>query len=342
MRDFQTWPEVESEVHNAGRWLPLSVGTLFLLIGIIGFLTIGNAMQPGAPHWIAKACTAVFALFGAIPLAWGIRSIVLPAHVSHAGPDVLPDVPWEPVIREGSEVHGHLTHELWEDGDGWQFSPAKHHWRNTKVFLLGFGIPFLVLFAGVLTWMIHRHHNLSWPISALCGITATVVCGGTALLIIGMVMRSSYRRLSRLSIPRNGDALELDSPQELDPEDVDLAKGLKWIFFGENKRQQLTILRELVVAVQLCPWKFVFGNSGRKTTTWAVQGLLVLAPADDEKDYHRLPILLTGDFVGAARIMQRLARTLQIPYLFCADAEGWKAEAIRAIKRPPLRVGGSL
>jgi hypothetical protein len=47
-----------------------------------------------------------------------------PAHVRHAAPGVLPNVPQEPVVCEGSFVHGRLTHELWEDARGWQFRPA--------------------------------------------------------------------------------------------------------------------------------------------------------------------------------------------------------------------------
>ena len=46
--------------------------------------------------------------------------------------------------------------------------------------------------------------------------------------------------------------------------------------------------------------------------------------------YSRQPVLLTSDFVGAARLMQRLAMALDVPYLFCADAEVWKAENNRA------------
>jgi hypothetical protein len=203
--------------------------------------------------------------------------------------------------------------------------------------LLGFGIPFLTLFAGVLSWIFHAQEKIGgWPLSILCATAATLVCGGSALLLIGMGMRSGYRVLCRLSIPSNGDDLELDSPEAPDPEKTDLSAGLKWVFLGEIKRQRLTIPRELVRAVQVCPWKY----STPGETTWAVQGVLVLeCPA--EGVYHRLPVLLTSDFVGAARLMQRLAASLDVPYLFCADAEGWKAEEVRAKSRQPLRIGGS-
>jgi hypothetical protein len=74
-------------------------------------------------------------------------------------------------------------------------------------------------------------------------------------------------------------------------------------------------------------------------------GQLLLAVEDDQAvgcvAMRKLGVLLTNDFVGAARLMQRLAHTLHVPYLFFADATGWKAEAIRAKDRPPLRIGGS-
>ena len=82
------------------------------------------------------------------------------------------------------------------------------------------------------------------------------------------------------------------------------------------------------------------GPDNDQEATWAVQGLLVLAsPA--ETVYHRLPLMLTANFAGAARLMERLAATLGVPYLYDADAAGWQAEARRAKDRPQLKVGGS-
>ena len=341
MSETAGWQEMESAVSCPGRWLVLSVGALFLLIGAIGFFTIGGVAPPGIPFWVAKVGTAIVALLGGVALAWVVRNAISPVHVRHAALEVLPNVPREPVIQEGSVVHGRLTHELCEDAQGWRLGPIERLWRDDKRLLFGFGIPFLVFFSGFLTWAIHDQLKFAgWPVSAICGIMATVVCGGSVFSIIGLMMRSGYRRLSTLTIPRNGTELTLDSPEAPELANADLTEGLKWLFLGETKRHRLTIPREQVAAVQLCPWKFVVGQSGPRHITWAVQGLLVLG-CSDEAVYYRLPILLTSDFVGAARLMQRLALSLNVPYLFSADAEGWKTERIRAQKRPPLRAGGS-
>jgi hypothetical protein len=282
----------------------------------------------------------IFVLAGSIVLALAIRLISLPIKVRHAVFDVLPNVPTEPVICEGSIVHGRLTHELCETAQGWEFRPAGGVWRNDRRFLFGFGIPFLILFSGSLTWVFHSQLNLAgWAVSALYGIIVTAACGGSAFLLIYMIVRSGYRRLSKLAIPRNGNELELESAEVPKLENADLTEGLKWLFVGETKRQRLTIPRGQVVAVQLCPWKFVTAGAGARDTTWAVQGLLVLT-FSEKTAYHRLPVLLTGDCVGAAQLMQRLAHILQVPYLFCADATGWRTEEIRAKSRPPLRSGG--
>ena len=72
---------------------------------------------------------------------------------------------------------------------------------------------------------------------------------------------------------------------------------------------------------------------------WAAQGVLVLK-SSERAGYLRLPMLLTGDFARTARLMQKLAQALSVPYMFCADAAGCKAEAMRAKNRPPLRAGG--
>jgi hypothetical protein len=45
-------------------------------------------------------------------LAVGVARLVGTVRVRHAADDVLADVPREPVLWEGSVMHGRLTHEL--------------------------------------------------------------------------------------------------------------------------------------------------------------------------------------------------------------------------------------
>jgi hypothetical protein len=154
-------------------------------------------------------------------------------------------------------------------------------------------------------------------------------------------MRTGYRQLSSLSIPRSGSSLEFETGQKTLPDDMGLAQGLKWLLEGGTERQRLTIPRDLVAAVQVCPWQFVMSSTKGRSTTWAVQGLLVLANAQ-QCESQRLPLLVTGDCAGGSQLMRRLADVLQVPFLFHADAAGWQAESVRASSRPPLRSGGMM
>ena len=141
--------ENESAVVHRDRGPARAVGIFFLAMGAFGFFTIGNVMPPKEPIWIAQSAAAVFGSLGGIVLVHAVGSIVRPARVRHASTGVLLNVPTEPEICEGWVVHGRLTHELLEVDDGWKLRPSAILWRNDKRFLLGFGVPFLVLFTGI-------------------------------------------------------------------------------------------------------------------------------------------------------------------------------------------------
>lgn len=235
-------------------------------------------------------------------------------------------------------LHGRLTHELVETDQGWELRPLSRLWLADKRFLLGFGLPFLVASVGLLSWTFHGQQGLSWPMSAFLATVLATVCGGTAFVLVGLAMRSSYRGLSALIVRRDGD-MWLESPEPPDADNRDWVAGLRRTFVGPTRKERVTIPRASLVAVQLCPWKLVVGRSGSRSAGWGVQGLMVLAPAGEET-YRRIPVLLTGDATGAARLMRRLGDVLQVPFLFGADASGWEAETLRAKNRPALRDGG--
>lgn len=335
MLGTHSWNEVESEVHQPARRFGFWFGGFFLAMAVL-LLVI-----PSHPPLFGAIAAGVIGLIGGASVGWSIVQPMFAASVRHAAPDVLPNVPNEPILREGTFVHGRLTHELVEDVDGWDFRPDSKLWRDSRNFVFGFGIPFSVFFTGLLSWHFHSHLNVRpWPLALLLGTFVTAVCGGSAFALLYMILRGKYRQLDRLSIPRNGGDLKLDVHSTVRPDRPDVSRAYNWLFRGQTEREQLTIPRQSIVAVQLCPWKYVVGTSRRPSIiASAVQGLLVLAPSADEV-YPRLPILVTGDFAGAAQLMLGLADTLNVPFLFGANAEGWKAEELRAKNRLPLRSGG--
>jgi hypothetical protein len=308
------------------------IGTMLLMIGLVGLAIVWTKLPSGLPVLIGSAATGLFALFGGLVLAFGLRSAYSSPRVRHAAPDVLPKVPNEPVPLDGSIVSG-LANELVETSDGWQFRPSSRVRRSQRWFIFGFAIPFSILFAGALSCGF-RDQAGSWPVALLAGAMITLLCGGTAFSLMFLMMRSTFDKLSCLTIPRQEGDLELEIPPPLDSK----TDGLNWAF-GVNQKKRVTIPREQLLAVQLCPWKFTIATSSNRSTTWAVQGLLVLAGSEGAP-YVRLPILLTGDMPGAARLMQELAHVLHVPYLFGADAAGWRLEEQRERHRPPLRAGG--
>jgi hypothetical protein len=321
-RKSSKWPEVESEVHRPTRLLMVFLGIPFLLTGTVAFVAFGGNAHAGMPRWLVMLLAGATTIIGAIPLVWGTITSIFPAYVRHAAFDVMPDVPTEPVTGGGSSIHGSAPHKLVEDAQGWQLRPVGRLLTFDQLFMLGFGIPFLALCATLTAWEIHGRFDVSWLPAALLATTAVAVCGGPVIFLASAVVYSSYQFLCRLSIPHDEGDLLLDCPRDPDLGENDLMAGLKWKFVEEkDDRQQLTIPRQRVAAVQLCPWKY----KSRSMVTWAVQGSVVMTSKNGGK-YDRLPIVLTSDFVGAARLMQRVANVLQVPYLFCADKEGWQAE----------------
>jgi len=342
MTDMPAWREVESEVHFPHRWTVALILIVLFGIAAIGATALALAPPPNFPPGVAWVGAAVLAAFAAGLALSAVPPLMRSVSIRHAAPELFPDIPQEPVLQEFSVAHGRLTYELIEGPSAWEFRPDPRRWSATKVFLFGFGIPFLIVFTGLLSWVFHSDFiRNSWPLAIVAATFVTAISGGTAFSLIGLIIRHWWQRLSRLTIPRSGDDLELDTAEIPDHSSIqapNLSLALKWLL-GESPRVRTRIATELVRGVQLCPWKLTLGRAKHRSTYWVVQGLLVLQRFP-EGPCCRVPILLTGDYVGAARLMQALGDLLNVPYLFSADAEGWHAEEQRARTRPPLQGGG--
>lgn len=311
-----------------------------LAMAAMGVTAAANRQPFDLVSWGILAAVA-FALFLGGLVTWkGTTDTLRPARVWHAAPEVLAGVSREPVVTEGWDIHGRLTHELVEDNGQWLLRPDGRLWRGDKRFLVGFGVPFSLVFTGILTWVFHAEMPLlrqqSWAMAFLGAVVVTLVCGVSGFVFIGLLRRSSYRRLVSLAIERGNGEMLLSLPVEYRMTTADSLQGL---LLGDSKRGEYRIPLQMIAAVQLCPWKRVVGRSD-KEISWAVQSLLVMKTRDEE--YIRLPIVLTSDYSPAARLMQKLAEILGVPYLFHADEEGFRVEAHRAKSRPPLQSGGSV
>ena len=342
MMDTPAWKEVESKVHFPYHWKAILILIALFGIAAIGMMALALAPPANFPPGVAWAGAAVLAGFDAILALTPLPPLMRSVSIRHAAPELFPDIPQEPVLQEFSVAHGRLTYELIEGPFAWEFRPDPRLWSASKVFLFGVGIPFLIVFTGLLSWAFHSDFiRNSWPLAIVAATFVTAISGGTAFSLIGLIIRHCWQRLSRLTIPRNGDDLELDSAQPPplpDEQAPSLPLALKSLL-ADSPRSRMRIAAELVRGVQLCPWKLMLGRANHRSTYWVVQGLLVLQRSPDGP-CCRVPILLTGDYVGAARLMQALGDLLNVPYLFSADAAGWHAEEQRAQTRPPLQGGG--
>jgi hypothetical protein len=324
-----SWHEVESEVYPAGNWVLVALGAMFLLVGGIGFFVGWNGQPRGTSLWVVSAVTAFCASIGAILFLKSVRAEFRRRRVRHAAPDVLPDVPRERLAVDRPAVAVRLMLELVEDSDGWQLRPSEQLRQNDRLSLIRFGIPLLIVVGCCLSWAIHDHGIAGgWPAAILSGTVVTIFCGGSVLIGTLLANRSQFGELCRLTIPNHGGDLELVLP----PRPSTNA--------GQTTTGPLPISRQKLLAVQLCPWKFCRSDDYERSTTWAVQGLLVL-DGSETAPYLRFPILLTSDLPNAACLMQQLAEILRVPYLFGGDAAGWRLEEQLARHRAPLRVGGS-
>lgn len=335
MLNVPNWSETESKIYQRPQPMVFVGACFFTFVAVLLYSDLLQVAQPAAlprRHWLVMTLLlfAGCALLGQL-LVKGILSV----RIRHAESGVFPDVPSTPLVVEGSIVHGRLTHELCNVDHGWVFRPAPHLWRSDTLLISFSLIPALTVFAALLAYRFQQ--TIGWVAATACAIILALACGGTVALLTLMTIRSGLGRLWTLRIPSQGEELELESAERPTMDQAFASEGLNWSYRADGEGQQLIIPKAQMIAVQLCPWKFELSDS----STSAVQGLLVLHPSGNGVN-RRLPILLTSDFAGSARLMRELADVLQVPFLFNADAAGWKAEAIIAKTRPPLRCGGMI
>jgi len=335
------WPVIQSKIHVPGRWVLLTVGTIFLLAGLAGFTAPSIQVPPALLAWFPKLFFALLGTLGGLTLLLDILKHVPSRTIQHALPEMYPGLYPEPVLRPGAIVYGHMTHELSDQPDGWQYQPRYKIISSSQRCLTGFGILFLIVFAGLISWSQPFRAHFHWTLSVLLGVSITLVGGGTVLAIAWQIIQRTADDLCLLKVSSDEKHMELIVPASFRLTDADSFQDVVRVATDPSGRHCWKIPLKAVLGIQLCPWKYCMDSADGKTTTWAVQGLLVVS-RNQAAPFLRIPILLTGDFVEAARLMEQLAEKLGVPFLFSGDAAAWKAEALRARKRPPVQGGGIL
>jgi hypothetical protein len=174
------YDEVQSKIYNPAL-LPIAfVATVFLLIGLIGCL-IPPETTKTHPHF-ERMFFAVFALFGLgslLSVAWSMW----PVRIRHASRNSRSNIPQEPIIIENMPLLDAVSFELVKDSAGWKLIPCASQVRSMKRFLFVFGVPFLIFFAGLLSWSIYRDVSQNWTVAVLLGFSLTTICGGIAITL---------------------------------------------------------------------------------------------------------------------------------------------------------------
>jgi hypothetical protein len=326
--DHPAWPEKESPLTSSSEvktfWWSLAVffTGIFVLILMVLF-QIYLYLPPAGPVAMILCC---FVVFVTSTLVFDHGSDALwPQSIRHAADGVLSDVPNEPLIQEGAYMHSKIRYELINNESNIIFRPipglAQSQKNAGNWFLLVFSIIFLPVFSCGL-------HLSPMQMPPLIAVTATVILMS---LTIGPLLAMFYfttnlftSQFTTLIVPASGPFAELD-----------VALPLSAPSFKTN-RQTVSVPRDQIAALQLCPYSFPCGD-GRYD---GLQGLLV-QKSPNSAGYQRYVLLNCSDKIACSKMMEQLAKYLRVPFLFGADAEGWKEEEKRVKNRPELSFKGA-
>lgn len=326
---------VKTRIHEPGLKSGFVITLMLFIVGVIVLFADPFHNAPGIFRWLFYLIPGLFIFLGVAGAIQLGQKIIWPAYIQHTSQELRPDLAWAPVVWEGQHVIGRATHELIQDHEGWKYGLSRKMIFGDKLIVFGFGIPFLIAFAALLSWMFYQNERMPLPTAIASATAITVFCGGTSLLLIGLLIFGHRGRLCLMSIPNNKSLVEVEFSPKTNPKTTAITD----LLLGKPERIQLRVRRDQIDAVQLGPWNYVAGDSSEKTRCEAVQGVLVLRDMESD-EFQRLPILLTMDYREAAQLMGNLATTLQVPFFFYADAQGWQSELRQTQDRPPLKYGG--
>ena len=335
------WPETQSLLPSQ-RWVPVVVGVMFCATGLCVWvmlpLILASQPQP-SPH-----ASLVCAVLGISLIAIGISAFVWAASGSrhkpfrHATNDVLPEVPREPVLADGTMFFGSPRHRLVQDDGAWRFEPDPERARRQRRIILWLGLPLaLVMEVVTVTGLLPADlGSWRWALHLLIALAVAGVMAFSHLLMTWMTT-AMERQIPTLTIPDGGGDLVFARPGP-SPLMLKLAKRFRSTVPPPVMADDTVIIpRSAVLAVQLCACRGVIA-SGRGRSTQEGIGLNLVWRT--ETAIRRVTLITVSTGQQLAQQAVALADHLAVPLLHHATPEHWATERLRAKHRAPLTSGG--
>jgi len=331
------WNECTSRVHDPSLVLLFLFATVLLLAGVGCGVLISRSESDSFGQIVGYLIASIVTLFGVCLFGVAFKRSV-PVEIRHAGIDVLPDLSREPICDDPLvyEMSAAFRYEIVQDRDEWRLQPDRKAINNMNRFIYGFLIAFLMSVAGVISWKFVEDGTMTWPVSLLVTYSVTFFMGALILAFFATIQEFREGKSFVLIIPENKSDIQIVKQSQRSSTSSRTSSKRTIRSKVRDLHEPRTISRDSLCAVQLCAWKQKVIDDGDRVTSLNLQAFLVLKN-EIAGGYERIPILVFEEFFESARHMESLSVILDVPFIYCADAESWQAEIHNAKTRPPFR-----
>lgn len=319
----EQWQNSKSKINRGDITGLLIFSIIFILIGFVAIVVLflsedGLSTQK---NLVTAVISFVIVIVGLLLTIFGLRRIYHPIYVQHASDQDLLEIPRDAILHGNEVLQSSLSLELVKLDNDWTIRPSPSILKRDLLFINAFGSFMFILSFGLILFVLKKEVGLGWFISGVGAIAAPSLCLGTVLVGVKKSMLNDFQKPPVLVIPNDKQDIFLKF------KDLNIASLSPFIVLSDAGFKEITLAKESIKAIQLCP-RFRAESEGPQRY---VQILLVF---EDGDKYHRVPLLLTGDFVAAIRLSEKLSNVLKVPFLYHADDNGWAEEIACSRQRP--------
>ncbi len=305
-RRIKHWRVETTSVYRPNVLVASVLCAIFVAIGVGIWLVLKGSVLHDAP----AAVNAI--LRNALPGVWVGLGLVALAAIARdairrrrpllaASPDVLPEVPIEPVNDTQGIAHAHVRHEIKGTDAGWSLVPRYRAINRTSL-LAAAWILLTVAGVNVLLWSFGPGNFQRARIAMTAG---SVMAGVGMMAFVWYATWDSRHRARRMDVNLKQRTIQIDDDQPLPLDNL--------------------------VAIQICPLRIkipptpAFGKRWPGTDGDALEVNAVLHGSGGEIDRKTLYVVL-ADLAGAAKLAADLAERFDVPLLNHATRDHWAAE----------------